>query len=91
MRYVNAYSVGRYYGGPEEGGWYYDAGTPIASVPVGDDASDEQIAAVKAELTSAHGWESRNSRSSVLGGDDFKIYVEEHPAEDFPKTRPYYE
>lgn len=32
--YVNAYEVTRHYGGPEEGGWWYDAGTPIASVPV---------------------------------------------------------
>ena len=24
--YVNLYSVGRAYGGPEEGGWYYDYG-----------------------------------------------------------------
>lgn len=26
--YVNIYDVGRAYGGPEEGGWYYDYGTP---------------------------------------------------------------
>ena len=32
--YINAYSVARCYGGPEEGGWYYDAGTPLASVPI---------------------------------------------------------
>ena len=32
--YVNAYEVTREYGGPEEGGWYYDAGEPMASVPV---------------------------------------------------------
>ncbi len=26
--YVTVYSVGQCYGGPEEGGWWYDAGTP---------------------------------------------------------------
>lgn len=34
VAYVNAYRVGRSHGGPEEGGWYYDYGEPLASVPV---------------------------------------------------------
>lgn len=34
MLYVNVYHVSQLYGGPEEGGWYYDAGEPIASIPV---------------------------------------------------------
>lgn len=32
--YVNAYAVTRHYGGPEEGSWYYNAGSPLASIPV---------------------------------------------------------
>lgn len=32
--YVNVYRVTRHYGGPEEGGWWYDAGEPLASVPI---------------------------------------------------------
>jgi len=32
--YVNLYRVTRHYGGPEEGGWWYDAGEPLASVPI---------------------------------------------------------
>jgi len=31
--YVNAYLTDRRYGGPEEGGWWYDTGEPLASVP----------------------------------------------------------
>jgi hypothetical protein len=34
MIYVNAYRVSRAYGGPEEGGWWYDVGEPMASVPI---------------------------------------------------------
>lgn len=34
LMYVNAYLVGRQYGGSEEGGWWYDTHTPIASIPV---------------------------------------------------------
>tara|TARA_R110002020_G_scaffold123419_1_gene279824 strand:- start:83 stop:436 length:354 start_codon:yes stop_codon:yes gene_type:complete len=29
MFYVNVYEIGQAYGGPEEGGWYYDVGKPI--------------------------------------------------------------
>ena len=47
--YVNAYIVTREYGGPEEGGWYYDAGYPVASVPVFVvvDIPDEEIEEVR--------------------------------------------
>lgn len=34
LLYVNAYEVTRHYGGPEEGGWYYNHHEPIASIPV---------------------------------------------------------
>lgn len=34
LLYVNAYLVCRVYGGPEEGGWWFNAGEPLASVPV---------------------------------------------------------
>lgn len=32
--YVNAYLVGRNFGGSEEGGWWYNSGNCVASVPV---------------------------------------------------------
>lgn len=32
--YLNVYAVTRHYGGAAEGGWYYDRGEPLASVPV---------------------------------------------------------
>lgn len=31
--YANAYHTDRLYGGPEEGGWYYDVGSPVMSLP----------------------------------------------------------
>ena len=34
LKYINAYEVTRHYGGPEEGGWWYNSGEPVASVPV---------------------------------------------------------
>jgi len=34
LMYVNAYSVTRHYGGPEEGGWWFNANEPLASIPI---------------------------------------------------------
>ena len=34
LKYINAYIVTRHYGGPEEGGWWYNRGEPVASVPI---------------------------------------------------------
>ena len=35
-RFVNAYRINRRYGGPEEGGWWYDTGQLLASIPCHD-------------------------------------------------------
>lgn len=35
--YLNTFEVWREYGGPEEGGWWYDAGQPVQSVLVSQD------------------------------------------------------
>lgn len=32
--YFNIYEIGQAYGGPEEGGWYYEYGIPVESVPL---------------------------------------------------------
>jgi hypothetical protein len=32
--YLNVYEVHQCYGGREEGGWWFDAGSPVASVPI---------------------------------------------------------
>lgn len=41
--YVNAYEESRAYGGPEEGGWYYTEGRPIASIPVFSRKDEEHV------------------------------------------------
>lgn len=90
--YVNAYSVERCYGGPEEGGWWYDAGEPIATIVVADENDEVGIKTAKERLTKEHGWKSNSQgRYSVNGGADFEISVEEVPAEAYPKSRPHYE
>lgn len=89
--YVNAYLVDRLYGGPEEGGWWYDAGEPLASVPV--DRDDEAaIESWRAKLTATFADRAgARGRGSVLGGPDLEVYIEDHTAAYFPTERPYYE
>lgn len=84
--YVNVYDVIRNYGGPEEGGWWYDSGEPIESHPV---TSMEEAEALRAELE--NDFPRTGKRYSVLGGFDYDIFIEDHPAEEWPAYRPHYE
>lgn len=90
LNYVNAYSVTRHYGGPEEGGWWYDVGRPLASVPCW---TDDQIDAAKAQLHTAfdHEYAPLTSRYSVLGEADLLVVVEDHVATSWPAETPHYE
>lgn len=89
--FVNAYLVDRLYGGPEEGGWWYDSGEPLAAVPV--DRSDEAaIESWRAKLTTMFSDRAGSrGRGSVIGGPDLEVYIEDHVAAYFPAERPYYE
>lgn len=127
--YVNAYSVTRNYGGPEEGGWYYNAFEPIASIPVkaishegcGDHCvncryasegkvnpetgtaykfckssfhlvgDEEKIALFTKHLQECFGYINNGNIYSVLGGEELKIVVEDHPGAYSPKEKPHYE
>jgi hypothetical protein len=95
--HVNAYAVDRVYGGPEEGGWWYDTGTFLGGRAVlqGDDeeAYETTIEAAKKYLHErfAHEYEGNRSRYSVIGEENFEVYVEDEPGADFPQERPHYE
>jgi len=96
IRYINVYHVSRSYGGPEEGGWWYDEGDPIASVPFtnaleGDRIREQLTAKFKdpIEYAKKMGW--RRGRFSVIGDTDVEIYNEDHFAKAFPEVTPHYE
>lgn len=78
MKYVNAYIVTRHYGGPEEGGWWFNAGEPLASVPVSDNGDPEVIR------------EDLRVKFADLNRE-VAVYIEEEFATYFPKERPHYE
>ncbi len=90
LRYVNAYDTNRSYGGPEEGGWWYDTGIPLASVPVTSDKSEENMKAYL-HIMFDQQYAANHPIGSVLCEGQLAIYVEEHIAADFPTERPHYE
>lgn len=42
--YLNTYEIWQAYGGPEEGGWWYDCGSPVQSILISDQEFDEWLA-----------------------------------------------
>jgi len=88
--FVNTYLVDRVYGGPEEGGWYYELGLPVGSAQ----ATDETLLET---LLKARGWaeeENRHRRAdinSVLSQGRYDVRVQSHPARGWPAEPPHYE
>ena len=83
---VNVYSVERCYGGPEEGGWYFDWLECIEVYPCRNKAAED----MRALLEDENEHKKWGDISSVLGGRDIVVYIEETPKESETKERPYY-
>lgn len=89
MWYVNLYSVTRHFGGPEEGGWWYNQSEPVSSVVVTNfvDCLHE-----KTRLTKVGDDEiAEGDIYSVLGGTAYDVVIEPGPARRQPEERPRYE
>ncbi len=82
--YVNVYEIDRRYGGPEEGGWWFDSGTLVDST----ETASKQDAN---RLSEAKQTEYPNNGSSVYRGGDYTVRIENHPGENYPTNRPHYE
>ena len=82
---VSAYGVSRHYGGPEEGGWWYDWWRLLESLPPTADAKPtlrEKWAHIQQE----------GDRFSVLGdGEDLRVVTEDYSGQFASTTRPHYE
>lgn len=77
--WVNVYTVTRHYGGPEEGGWWYDNHTCEASY--GPFYSEEMAEAAHDYAVTEHGPLTSGRRYSVLNNYDTVIYYEDHPGQ----------
>ena len=85
--WVNAYSITRHCGGPEEGGWWYNWYTSLASVPVqGETAAQTE----KERLENLFG-PGYGNIYSALGGEKISVYIEDEARESESRETPRYE
>ena len=83
-RFVSLYDVTRQYGGPEEGGWWYNWFSHVVSVPMLKDRRASEKWIERKTPRWARAWKSRWERGS------WRIR-ETRPGERATKHRPYYE
>lgn len=94
---VAVFLMDRAYGGPEEGGWWYDCGTPADEYAQYTKGFTDEIEAIKysAELDQIiekEGLnEGRREIGSVLSTGRYEAWVSEGNPKRFPLTRPHYE
>jgi hypothetical protein len=85
--FVGVYEVDRCYGGPEEGGWWYDTGSLLQQTAV---ASRGEAEALRTKLRQR--FPDTGASSNVFGGEDYRIHIDLQPhAGHFPTETPRYE
>ena len=87
--FVGFYLVDRRYGGPEEGGWWYDWHTHLLSIPVKLllGVSDNALRLFLADQFDLNEYDN----GSVLGDGEIHQMNEAYPAEHESTERPHYE
>lgn len=97
--YLNEYRIKRRFGGPEEGGWYFDAGTFITchgTFPTREaatsarEAKTDWLANRRAGLYPPSDARSMFPKPSWPSGWP-ELRIEPHPGRDFPSETPRYE
>ena len=92
VEYVNLYAVTRHYGGPEEGGWWYDAGEPVKSTAVRAGRGLALARRWNDYLNREGGPNDGIDIGSVRCSEPILAAIlEDHPAAAFPERRPFYE
>jgi hypothetical protein len=87
--FINVYEMDRGYGGPEEGGWWYDIRTPVISFPADSKRDAEsQLDAIMEEYPSEG---DRPVSSVIYSGGAYDVRIENHPPVEEPQSIPHYE
>lgn len=92
--WLNVYELDRHRGGPEEGGWWYDSGTVLVSIPLHDLTPQEcdQLETLMHKAFPEANPGSRESRfCSIYSGGDYSVLLEPVQGESWPEERPHYE
>lgn len=87
--YVTAYAITRHYGGPEEGGWWYNWHQVIDEA--GPFETDEEAEASREALKTKHADVAHGDIYSMAGGVALAVYVEDTPRDSESTERPHYE
>ena len=86
MYYVTVVEIDRVYGGPQEGGWWYDCAYPILEYS----GKKRQAMKVAKKWREEHEQpDGRPDRYSVIGGPDTEVWVTRRPVP--PPRRMTYE
>lgn len=85
---ISTYAITRHFGGPEEGGWWYNASCLVASIPLMNPGDPEEAAQLTTLLESRH--EDEGDIYSVLGGVEFHTMPEHRRGENHDTARPIY-
>lgn len=91
VKYINIYECNKAFGGPEEGGWWYDYGHFIDGFPVKPKQIPTAVRRVQNLCDKLNKEENRKPPSSVICDGYYKVYVEDAPGKDFPINPPRYE
>lgn len=87
--FVNVYEIDRCYGGPEEGGWWYDMGQVVTSRQVKEEDAERIRGELEIEYPKGTG--RQDSGSVIYEGGDYRVCIEKVPGADYPAVTPHYE
>ena len=89
--FVNEYLTWKEWGGPEEGGWFFDAGSYIECRGVFEDrrSAVEKLTFLGEYLKQRHADQHPPGDVRCSGWSELRI--EPYPGEDYPAVRPHYE
>ena len=91
--YVNEYLTNKVFGGPEEGGWWYDVGKfkRCHGVYVSETAAMNRQDALRDWVQEKRREEGQRDIGSVLCRGYTQLRIEEYPGANYPQERPGYE
>jgi len=83
--FINAYVIHNRYGGPEEGGWWYNEGYPLAFIDASD-MNDETANRLFEMLDDIY------KKQYTQDADIWtETYVQKHRPRHFPTVKPIYQ
>jgi hypothetical protein len=87
--FISVYLVNRAFGGPHEGGWWYDCGEIVDYRMTTRESS---VSHLKRKLAEMYPNDGRLPASSVNSEGEYRVRVTRHrPVEFFPEAKPHYE